>query len=270
MTPFSISIITPTLNSANTIKDTLDSVIRAASILSRRALSVEHLIIDGGSDDNTEAIVKAHKSRASSYLKESVYRCHFLLAEQGGAYAAMNEALEICKGQYAHILNSDDLILDPDLYAKQIKNLTDSDGLMLLSSIVYFRRPSHKKKAAWPISGLPPGSPEWKAALLSGLHYPHPGFIARADIYRQEKFDLRYKHSADYKLMQSLLLRNENGCRIRLCSEPFIAMALGGLSGTWLGIIKGTGEIRAINRELGISGSLIRRYAGKIAMRLVG
>jgi glycosyltransferase involved in cell wall biosynthesis len=265
-----LSIITPTLNSAKTIKDTLESANAAADALSRKGFAVEHLVIDGGSDDITDEIVAAHQSQVINDRRSSGYQCSFYRTKNAGAYAAMNEGLNISTGKYAHILNADDYILNPERYSTEVEKLASGDNLILLSSIIYFRRPSHRKEAEWRLSEMPSSSIEWKRDLLSGLHYPHPGFVARTDIYRDEQFDLRYKYSADYKLMQSLLLKEKCHDRIRICSEPLIAMAKGGLTGTWHGIVGGAGEIRAINRELGIDGSLLRRYAGKIAMRLMG
>lgn len=265
-----LSIITPTLNSAKTIKDTLESATAAADALSRRGFAIEHLVIDGGSQDNTHEIVAAHQSQAITIFRSSGYQCSFHRANNAGAYAAMNEGLNISTGRYAHILNADDYILNPEQYSMEVEKLASADDLILLSSIIYFRRPSHRKEAEWRVSEMPSSALEWKKALLNGLHYPHPGFVARTDIYRLQKFDLHYKYSADYKLMQSLLLKDSHHAHIRICSEPLIAMAKGGLTGTWRGIMGGAGEIRAINRELGIAGSLLRRYAGKITMRLMG
>ena len=50
-----ISIITVTLNSEKTVRDTLNSV------FSQSYKKIEHIIVDGGSKDNTISIIKNYK-----------------------------------------------------------------------------------------------------------------------------------------------------------------------------------------------------------------
>ena len=52
-----ISIITVTLNSDNTLTDTLNS------ILSQNYKNTEHIIVDGGSTDNTLKILKNYPNK---------------------------------------------------------------------------------------------------------------------------------------------------------------------------------------------------------------
>ncbi len=49
-----ISIITVTLNSSKTIRDTLSSV------FSQNYKNIEHIIVDGGSKDETNSILKKY------------------------------------------------------------------------------------------------------------------------------------------------------------------------------------------------------------------
>ena len=57
-----ISIITVTLNSEITISDTLNS------ILSQNYKNIEHIIVDGGSTDNTLKILKNIHSKIKKIL----------------------------------------------------------------------------------------------------------------------------------------------------------------------------------------------------------
>ena len=56
-----LSIITPTLNSDKSIAYTLNSVFK------QTYKNIEHIIVDGGSTDNTLDIVKKHKVRMLVY-----------------------------------------------------------------------------------------------------------------------------------------------------------------------------------------------------------
>ena len=56
------SIITVTLNSEKTLRDTLNSV------FSQTYKNVEHIIVDGGSSDNTISILKKYPNKRKKFL----------------------------------------------------------------------------------------------------------------------------------------------------------------------------------------------------------
>ena len=87
-----ISIITVTLNSSKTLRDTLNSV------LSQTYKNIEHIIVDGGSRDETQAILKRYPNKNKKvYTKKG-----------SGIYAAINYGIKKSKGDFITILNSDD------------------------------------------------------------------------------------------------------------------------------------------------------------------
>ena len=87
-----ISIITVTLNSQETIRDTLNS------ILSQNYKNIEHIIIDGGSNDQTLNIIKRYPNKNKK----------FYIYKKSGIYKAINYGIKKCSGDYITILNSDD------------------------------------------------------------------------------------------------------------------------------------------------------------------
>ncbi|HXO74492.1 MAG TPA: glycosyltransferase, partial [Puia sp.] len=93
-----ISIITATYNSGSTIKDTLDCVRR------QDHPAIEHIIIDGGSKDNTLELVSgfSHVARVVS-------------EKDKGIYDAMNKGIGLATGDVIGILNSDDMYMDPSV-----------------------------------------------------------------------------------------------------------------------------------------------------------
>lgn len=261
-----VTVVTPCFNSGNTIADTLHSVAGVAARLSVAGWTLEHWIIDGGSTDGTLAIVSQHCQQQQSRLA-SAYRCHWQSSPDNGAYQAMNAGLAKATGHFCHIVNADDFILNPDIYASALQRAYAQDALIILSSIIYFSRPGQRWGHVWRLPSLPGDESLWRRRILAGSHYPHPGFIAQTHIYRGQGFDERFTVSADYKLMQSLLLKVGAYGRLMLIDEPIVAMAKGGQTGRWLGIIKGYQQLRAINRELGIHTSLWQRYSVKLLMR---
>jgi glycosyltransferase involved in cell wall biosynthesis len=85
-----ITIITPTLNRGALIGDAI------ASVLAQGSLQVEHLIMDGGSSDNTLDLL-------AQYPSLSLYQ-----EPDGGMYDALNHGLQRAQGEIVGFLNSDD------------------------------------------------------------------------------------------------------------------------------------------------------------------
>ena len=97
-----ITIVTPTLNQAEFLPETLASVRRAAA--NAPALEVEHIVRDGGSDDGTLEILAAQEF--ASWVSEP----------DGGQSVAINKGLAAASGEILAYLCSDDL-LEPDALA---------------------------------------------------------------------------------------------------------------------------------------------------------
>ena len=88
-----ISIITPTLNQAQFIEDTINSV------LDQNYSNVEHIIMDGGSTDKTVKIIKKYEEHLS----------YFQSRPDKGQYHAIQEGLEHATGEIMAWLNADDM-----------------------------------------------------------------------------------------------------------------------------------------------------------------
>ncbi len=88
--PIKLSIVTPSLNSARTIRETLESVAH------QDYPHVEHIVTDGGSTDGTLEILKAYP------------RLRRVSEKDEGHYHAMNKGIQMATGDVVGILNADD------------------------------------------------------------------------------------------------------------------------------------------------------------------
>lgn len=88
-----VSIVTPCLNSEKTIQKTIESV------LNQTYYNIEYWIIDGGSTDETLAIIQRYAADK---------RLHFVSEHDEGIYDAMNKGIKRSRGQIVGIINSDD------------------------------------------------------------------------------------------------------------------------------------------------------------------
>ena len=87
-----ISIITVVKNGSKNIKRCVESV------QNQKNINVEHIIIDGGSRDNTMKIIKKYSNKIDYWISERFK----------GIYDAMNKGLRLANGSYIGIINSDD------------------------------------------------------------------------------------------------------------------------------------------------------------------
>lgn len=107
-----VSVIMPTYNCENYIKESIDAV------LSQTYKNIELLITDDNSTDGTETIV-------NEYIKKDSRVKYFKLVKNSGAAVARNNSIREANGKYLAFLDSDDLWKTEKL-EKQIKFMADN------------------------------------------------------------------------------------------------------------------------------------------------
>lgn len=91
-TPPTVSVVVPTYNRADRLKDTV------ASILAQTVQPAEVLIVDDGSKDDTARVCHDFPSPV-----------RYLYRENGGSAAARNTGMRAAKGKYIALLDADDV-----------------------------------------------------------------------------------------------------------------------------------------------------------------
>ena len=118
-----ISIITITLNSEKTIRDTLNSV------LSQSYKNIEHIFVDGGSKDQTLKIIQKNPNKQKKVF----------IKKKSSIYEAMNEGIKKSSGEIIQILNSDDIFHSNNTIEDAIKKVKVFPNYdMYLGNVVYF------------------------------------------------------------------------------------------------------------------------------------
>ena len=206
--PLKISIITVTYNSASTIRDTL------ASVASQTHTDIEHIVIDGGSTDGTQALVAQHGCRVSRMVSEP----------DKGIYDAMNKGLRLATGEYVGFLNGDDIYAAHDVVARIAETSARETPDAIYGDLVYVD-PGRAK----------PVVRHWQAGefarsrLKFGWMPPHPTlYVRRSVLDRIGPFDATLRIAADYEYMLRLL--TEPGLTVAYIPHILVRMRIGGAS----------------------------------------
>lgn len=209
-----VTVITVAWNAAATIGDT------CASVAAQDWPDIEHLIIDGASQDNTTAIVAATARPG-----------HVLVSEPDkGLYDAMNKGLARASGDLIGFLNADDFFCRRDavrLLAEAALAAPDADAVSAAAAHVRETEP-------WRLTRAYPPAP-YAPWMLRFAHQPsHLGFYARrAAAATVGKFDPTIRIGADFDWMVRFFAIH----RLRAVTVPttIVNVREGGLSNSGFG-----------------------------------
>lgn len=206
-----ISIITATYNSAQTINDTIKSV------LSQTNKDFEYLIIDGGSTDETIDIVKSYESEFSGRLK-------WVCEKDKGIYDAMNKGIKMASGDIIGILNSDDYYTSDDILQTIADAFKCQDVDAIYGDIHFIKDGDPDKCVRYYSSRM--FSPFW---LRFGFMPAHPSFYCKREVFEKSGlYRLDYKIGSDYEMMVRLFRKYKISSRY--VPKDFVTMRTGGAS----------------------------------------
>lgn len=206
-----VSVITATYNSGITLRDTLDSV------LAQTYPNIEHIIVDGGSTDNTIAIVKELEPRYNGRLR-------YISEPDKGIYDAMNKGIRMATGEVVGILNSDDFYTAPDTVETLINALRENQVDAVFGDIHYVDGKDLTKPVRYYSSA---GFRRWK--MLMGFMPAHPSFYCRKEVYKRfGLFSTEYKVAADFENLLRLIYVGK--ISFKYVSKDCVTMRTGGAS----------------------------------------
>ena len=250
-----ISVITATYNSAETVRDTIESVLRQTH------QDWELIIEDGVSKDNTLAIVREYEPLCQG-------RMRIFSEKDDGLYDAMNRGIARATGDVIGILNSDDFYHD-EFVLEDVNNAMEGQPVDCVYGDLKFVQANNTKR----VMRIWKGSQHENGAFLRGWHPAHPTFYARRECFdKLGGFNTSYAISADFDLMLRFI--EVAGLRNHYIHRYFINMRMGGQStGSLRNIIRGNiGILRAL-RENGFHPStfiIVRRMLPKIWATIMG
>ena len=169
-----VSIIIATMNASTHIGKCLESI--AAQSLA----SMEVVIVDGGSNDNTLSIVRSFSAKPIQVFS----------GPDKGIYDALNKGSRIAKGKWLYFMGADDLLLPG--FSELANKMTDENTVYYADS-----EPFHNLPGPVDFELL---IGEFSSYRLAKHCMNHQVILYPARVFTKYSYDLRYRVFADYAL----------------------------------------------------------------------
>jgi len=192
----SVSVIIPTHNRAHLVAEAIDSV------LSQTFTDFELIVVDDGSIDNTEEVVRSFIDRRLKYLKQT----------NKGVSAARNTGIETAKGEFIAFLDDDDLFLPAKLSLQLARAADDPTAGLVYGKYLSAIRSEGSMKAA----GVCHPKLELRDLLLGPAFHWSTVLIRRTLLEQVGGFEENLG-GEDWELALRLALA---GCQMICVSEP--------------------------------------------------
>lgn len=174
-----VSIIMPAYNAANFIREAIESVIK------QDYDAWELLVVNDGSTDNTESIIR-------SFIDN---RIQYIVQKNKGVSAARNKAMAKAKGSFFLFLDADD-VLSRNSISSRIKKFAGDPMLGIVDGIVVVKDQNLETELRQ-FKPIHNGRIVKKLAYLSEEVFCMPSAMVKRETALEYKFDERMSHSED-------------------------------------------------------------------------
>lgn len=199
-----VSIITPSYNQGRFLEDAIRSV------LAQDYAHIEYILIDGGSSDNTQAVIHKYASRLTDWISE----------KDSGQTDAINKGFQRAHGDILAWLNSDD-IYEPGAVSEAVQFLLDHPDVGMVYGDANFIDQDGRK-----VGRFPAAQTDYKRLRRGYVHIPQAASFFRASLWQKVgPLDPSFYFAMDYDLwvrlarISSLVYVPRHWANFRLHSE---------------------------------------------------
>lgn len=207
-----ISLITITYNSAETLADTIQSVLK------QTYQNFEYIIVDGASKDKTVSIIKQYEPLFNGRIK-------WISEPDKGLYDAMNKGIRMATGDVIGILNSDDFYTSHNILLKVGEVFQQDSRIDAIYGDIHFVHPNDLTKCVRYYS-----SKIFRRQLMKlGFMPAHPSFYMRRECF--EKYGLYktdYRIAADFEFLLRVIYKKR--INTKYLPIDMVTMRTGGAS----------------------------------------
>ncbi|KRD07467.1 hypothetical protein ASE21_18450 [Flavobacterium sp. Root901] len=181
-----VSVILPVYNCEKYIRESIESV------LNQTFEDFELLIIDDCSTDSTVAIIENFDDSRINLIRKE---------KNTGLIYSLNYAVSIAKGEYIARMDGDDICL-PQRFEKQLKFLEQNPNIILCGSAIQIINENT-------ILRHPLFHEEIIIKLCFTTSFCHPSVMGKTAVFKENLYDIKYKHAEDYDLWTRLAFKGE-------------------------------------------------------------
>ncbi|MBQ3772459.1 MAG: glycosyltransferase, partial [Bacteroidaceae bacterium] len=116
-----VSLITTCRNRANTIENTI------LSVLGQDYPNIEYIIIDGLSKDGSVEIIRKYQDKIAEFVSEP----------DGGVYNAINKGIKLATGDIIGLVHSDDKLYETSTISRVVELFNYSDADLIYANGIY-------------------------------------------------------------------------------------------------------------------------------------
>ncbi len=231
------SIITACHNNEATILNTIKSV------AAQSYAAIEHIIIDGKSQDDTLAIIA-----------KSGFSGPMISEKDNGIYEALNKGLKMTSGDIIGFLHADDYFHHPTVIEEIAHYFQSNPNVSAIYGDIIFVNENGKTIRYY-------SSRKWNLnKMAKGFMPAHPSFFARKEIYKKYPFDTQFSIAADFN--QVLQVALDKSLVMHYLPIITTCMRKGGKSTkNLLANIKINQEVLRICRSQGIKTNYLKIYS---------
>jgi len=185
-----VSILLPCYNGEKYLQECIQSIMK------QTYNHFELILVDDGSTDNSEKIIRRYHDSRIRFIKNK---------KNKGIRYSLNRALSLVKGRYVARLDSDDQ-MHPQRLEKQVQFLERSPSVALVGSGHYvvdmIGRPLN-------LMDYPIKDKDIRSRIWFRNPFSHPAIMVRTEVLKEFGYSDRYKYCEDYYLWFRIAERYE-------------------------------------------------------------
>ncbi len=175
MTNPKITVVTVCMNAADTIEQTI------LSVINQTYDNIEYIVIDGASTDGTTGIIKQYEQKICQWISEP----------DKGIYDAMNKGLMLANGDYLIFLGADDVFYNKDVIHNVASHI-DSENIVYYGNVQF----KNTETIHWG---------KFNKLKWASSNICHQAIFYPKKVYKRFYYDTSYSVYADYIYNLNLL-----------------------------------------------------------------